>query len=470
MRAALSRAGWAWASLGLAGSVAVALAGARVLRGSPVVWWFDSGLPAPSLVFWVGVAALCAAWLGVGRRNDVSVRALWLIGALWCAPLLLAPAVFSRDMYSYLADGTLLHHGLNPYHQAPASLAQLHDTRLLDAVSPFWRQTTAPYGPAFLGVASVIAGIVGSNLVAGVLLLRLVEFGGVVLLAIFVPRLARRLGADPARAVWLAVISPLVVLELIGAGHNDALMAGLLVAGVTLSLERRPLLGIALCALAATVKLPAAVAIVLIVVSWARAEPQRVGRIVALGAAVAGAVLAAVSVITGLGLDWIAGSLSTPAKVRIAITPATALGHTATSVLHGLGASTSSSDVEHALAAVALALTAALAIWLCVRVRRENLVWYLGLLLLACVFGGPAAWPWYGIWGLALLACCPGPQRWRWLPAVLVVTAFLVNPDGQLMLSRQTSPLMLALYALAAGLALRRAVPRSPRVTPEFAR
>ena len=41
-----------------------------------------------------------------------------------------------------------------------------------------------------------------------------------------------------------------------------------------------------------------------------------------------------------------------------------------------------------------LALTGLLAVMLGVRVRYENLVWYLGLLLLVSVIGGPAAWPW----------------------------------------------------------------------------
>src|SRR5512142_366377 len=108
MRSARSRVGWAWAGLGLAGSLAIALAGADILRGNPVVWWFNPALPAHDVLFYGGIAVLCAAWLGLGRTNS-SVRTLLLIGAAWCVPLMLAPALFSRDMYSYLADGTILH-------------------------------------------------------------------------------------------------------------------------------------------------------------------------------------------------------------------------------------------------------------------------------------------------------------------------------------------------------------------------
>jgi len=177
--------------------------------------------------------------------------------------------------------------------------------------SPFWRHTTAPYGPLFLGLASVVVAVTGSHLIAGVLVMRAFELVGVALLAVFVPRLARTLGADPARATWLAVLSPLVLLELIAAGHNDVLMIGLLVAGVTLALSGRPVLGVAVCALAATIKLPALAGAVFIAIAWARAETtwsQR-AKLVLAAALAAAAVVAAVSLVTGLGFSWLSTTL-----------------------------------------------------------------------------------------------------------------------------------------------------------------
>ncbi len=467
-----------WIVLGCVGSLAVTLAGADLLRGKPVRWFYDPHVPARSVVYYGGIAVLGIAWLAIGRRlaattgrDDATVRSLLITAALWCAPLLLAPSLFSRDLYSYLADGVLLHHGLDPYTHAPDALGAIGQGHVLGAVSPFWRHTTAPYGPAFVGAASLIAGAVGQHLIGGVLLLRGLELIGVVLLAVFVPRLARRQGADPARALWLVVLSPLVVFELIGAGHNDALMAGLLVAGVTLALEDRPLLGIGVCALATTVKLPAAVAIVFILVAWARDDPARALPNIARGLLLTAGVLAAVSLITGLGLDWVAGSLSTPAKVRLAITPSTALGYT---VAHAFGAAGSSKTIESAFGVVALALTGGLGAWLLYRVRYSTLTWSLGLLLLAAVLGGPAAWPWYGIWGLALLGCVRAAQGWRWLPIVIALTAFLIRADGQLVLPRETAPIMLAVYAAAVAVwvTYRRRGGWEPPVprAPEYAR
>ena len=476
--------GWGWAGLGLAGSLAMSAAGPDVIGGKSITWWYALHVPpghsADVALFYAGMAALCLAWLGLGRRlsgaPSITPSRLVFVGALWSVPLLAGPPLFSHDVYSYLAQGEILHLGLNPYHYAPDVLARLGHPHLLSAVSPFWRATTSPYGPLFLGLASVIATVAGSHLILGVLLMRLVELVGVALLAIFTPRLARALGADRSRATWLAVISPLVLLELIAAGHNDALMIGLLVAGVTLAMERRPLLGIAVCAMAATVKLPAAAAVVFIAVAWARGELTETGvagigeawpavtsrarrlgpaaRALALSAATAAAVLAAVGAATGLGFSWVSSAvLSTPGKVHLAITPVTAIGWSFASVLHLFGIAANYKSLASALGTVALALTVVLALALILRTRYENMVLGLGALLLVSVFAGPAAWPWYLTWGLALVACWPVCARSRGLPPAVVLAAVLVKPDGILGLPLDTAPVVLAVYVLAAGAA-----------------
>ncbi len=470
MRSARRDLGWAWVGLGLAGSLVLTAAASKLLNHQPIHWFFTVQLPGghrfAQVVFWAGVLALCGAWLGIGRRlaraPGLGVGPLLAIGGLWSIPLWLGPGLFSHDMYSYLAQGTLLHHGVDPYQHPAAALAGLHQARLFHAVSPFWRHTTAPYGPTFIALAGLIAGVAGSHLVLGVLLMRALEFAGLALLAVFVPRLARATGADPARATWLAVISPLVLLELVGAGHNDALMAGLLVAGVSFAVQRRPLLAIAICALAATIKLPAAAAIVLIAACWVRAEPRRAASALAQSAAVVAGVLLGAGAISGVGLHWISGGmLSTPGKVHLAITPATALGYSLASALHSLGLGAGTRSLESAFAAVALALTLALGIGLCLRVRYERLTLYLGLLLVASTLFGPAAWPWYLTWGVALLAATALTQRSRVIPVVLIASVLVVRPDGIVALPIGRSPYVLAVYVLAALVALLAARPRS---------
>ena len=52
------------------------------------------------------------------------------------------------------------------------------------------------------------------------------------------PVLARRLGNDPGIALWLAVLSPLALFSFVSSGHNDALMMGLMLAGITVGTRR----------------------------------------------------------------------------------------------------------------------------------------------------------------------------------------------------------------------------------------
>jgi len=87
------RAVWAWAGVGLAGSLAVALAGPQ-LAGGPVSWWYHPTLGGDVAIFYAGIVALSVAWLGLGRLT-VSPRALMIVAALWCLPLFFTAPLFS---------------------------------------------------------------------------------------------------------------------------------------------------------------------------------------------------------------------------------------------------------------------------------------------------------------------------------------------------------------------------------------
>lgn len=69
---------------------------------------FGHGLVLSSILLWTGVGVMLLAWLGLGRRvlageaTEFTMRATTVI---WLAPLLLSVPVFSRDTYSYLAQG-----------------------------------------------------------------------------------------------------------------------------------------------------------------------------------------------------------------------------------------------------------------------------------------------------------------------------------------------------------------------------
>jgi hypothetical protein len=246
-------------------------------------------------------------------------------------------------------------------------------------------------------------------------------------------------------------------------------MVGLMVAGVALAVDGRRLAGIAVCAVAAGIKLPALAAVAFIAVSWAWEEYEagdRAGalRAVASAAAVTVIILAVISVVTGTGADWLtSGVFSTPQKVHLAITPGTAIGYTIASILHDLGVRAGTRSLENAfitVTSIGVLVTGVALLW---RVRRDRLVPYLGAFLAIAAFGGPAAWPWYLTWGFALLAACPGPQRSWALAAAVTLTVFLVKPDGILLLSVTASEFVLVVYivlAAATWYAFRHRLPR----------
>jgi alpha-1,6-mannosyltransferase len=228
---------------------------------------------------------------------------------------------------------------------------------------------------------------------------------------------------------------------------------------VSLALRGNPLAGVAVCALAATIKVPALVRAVFITVAWARAERDRSAqiRLVAACAAIVVVVLGVVTLASGVGVGWLSTSLfSTPAKVRLAITPATAVGYTVAKLLGLVSIHVGSHGLESAFGVVATVISAALGLWLLLGTRVSRLVGPLGACLLIAAAGGPAAWPWYFSWGLVLIAACALPQRSLAVALALVVSAFLVKPSGILVLPLGSAPAVLAVYVLIAVWAWRR--------------
>jgi hypothetical protein len=447
-----------WGLLGVVGTAAMVLTAGQLTGGS-VRWWLDARLgvsgSGAEVILYGGMIALTVAWLGLGRwaRSGVlTPRILWIVGALWAVPLFLAAPVFSRDVYSYLAQGTILHLGHNPYHDQPVILGQLGQPHVLAAVDTFWQHTTAPYGPLFLQLVSWIVGATGSHVVLDAQLIKLLGLVGLILIAVCAPRLARALGHDPVRATWLAILNPLVLFALVTPGHNDLLMVGLMVAGVTLAVERRPLLGIIVCALAATIKLPALLAVAFIAVVWARSEPAVAGRVkrLAWAAVLTLVVLGIVTLVAGVGVSWITSTLfSAPARVKLAITPSSGLActvATATSACTRSGIAT----LQTVFRGVFGALTILLVLELLRRARPGNAVRYAGVALIALALGGPAAWPWYFVWGLALLAATPTARAVGWSVVIIVAGAFVVKPSGILAVPLESAPWVIGVYVCAA--------------------
>jgi alpha-1,6-mannosyltransferase len=399
---------------------------------------FGHGLVLSSVLLWLGVALMLIAWWRLGRRVVAGTADEYTMVAttgFWLAPLLGSVPVFSRDTYSYLAQGALLRDGLDPYVAAPVD----DPNPLLDNVSPIWTITTAPYGPAFILVARLITMLVGDHVIAGTMLLRLCMLPGLALLIWATIRIARRLGADGPAALWICALNPLVIIHLMGGVHNEMLMVGLMAAGIALSLERRPVAGIALVALAAAVKVTAAIALPFLVWVWMRQlRDQRHYRprtaLIAAGAAsvlVFVAVFAALSALAGVGLGWLT-ALAGSVKIINWLTVPTA----AANLIHALGGwffPVNFYAVLHVtrIVGIAVIVVALPALWW--RYRNDDRAALTGTAwaMVVVVLFVPAALPWYYSWPLAVIA--PLAQSRAAMAAIAAFSTWIMvifRPDG----------------------------------------
>jgi alpha-1,6-mannosyltransferase len=437
-------------------------------------WFFgepvSSSLATPSqtkyllsiVMVYGGLLLIMRVWLRLAEvmklHGGAPLRSLWWMLALWSIPMIVAPPLFSRDVFSYAAQGEMTSHHLSPYVLGPFSLGT-GSNAWVNPVDPLWGNTPAPYGPLFLFLDGTLARLTGHHQLATVVGLRLLEVGAVVLIGYGVSLLARALGRDPGEAFVLAALNPLVLLTLIGGAHNDAIMAGLLVVGVALAVKRRPWWAVTFCAAAAAIKAPAAVGIAYVAWTWrGPGTPWRQRlRPIANCTAVTAAVLAASSLLAGFGFGWVRNLLSN-GTVRSWAAPATGVGLAVTDLAHALGwGSLSTTSVIGVTRFIGLTTFGVLAIWLLWHAERRGWVRALGVSLVLLVELGPVVQPWYLAWGIVLLAASYRGREHFWLLALSITGPFIGIPGGRDLLAGlvQANPLLIAVaVALLGGVLL----------------
>ena len=390
-----------------------------------------------------GAVMMALAWLMLGRfalgsgrmsRGDLDRTLL-----LWILPLLLAPPMYSKDVYSYLAQSQISREGLDPYRVGPASGLGLSHVFTL-SVPSLWRETPAPYGPLFLWIGRGISALTGENVVAAVLCHRLVVLIGVGMIVWATPRLARRCGVADVSALWLGAANPLLIMHLVAGVHNEALMLGLMLTGVEYALrgldslpgaDRGPWLtligGAVLIVLSCQVKLPSLLALGFVTMALACRFGGTLKALVLSGGAMTALALSVMALVgwaSGLGFGWLF-TLGTANVVRSWMSPPTllALGTGRIGVLLGLG--------DHTTAVLGLTrgfgvLTIAVVVtWLLVAVFRGRLnpIGGLGVALGVTVLLFPVVQPWYLLWAIIPLAAWATRPGFR--VAVIAITLLI---------------------------------------------
>lgn len=426
------------------------------LWAMPMASLLSRMLHTTTVTVFVGISLLIVGWLLIWRycvpsaRTDapmLPMASLVRIGVLWVLPLLATAPMFTQDIYSYLAQGSIAAQGLDPYSAGPVDLLGV-DNDLARSVPFEWSHSPAPYGPVAVGMAAAISTVTADTIAAGVIVHRLVSVLGVFLAAWAIVRLARRCGVQPQAALWLGVMNPLVYLHLVAGVHNEAIMMGLLLAGVELGLRavdadtgpptRRWLIGVSglvlICA-AGTVKVTAFLALGFVGVALARYLGGRFRDLLAAAALYAVGLVVVVSVLsvgTGLGFGWIlVQGGATEVISWMSISTDIGLLTANTGMWMGLG--------DHTDAALATARAVGLLIggfwvvrmlWASFR-GRIHPVGGLGVATLFLVVFFPVVHPWYVLWAVMPLAAWANRSTFRVaVVAYSVILSFFILPRG----------------------------------------
>lgn len=407
----------------------------------------------------VGAVMMALAWLMLGRfamgKRQMSRGDLDRTLLLWMLPLLIAPPMYSKDVYSYLAQSQISLEGLDPYKVGPASGLGLGHVFTL-SVPSVWRETPAPYGPLFLWIGRGISALTGENIVAAVLCHRVVVLAGVAMIVWATPRLARRCGVAEVSALWLGAANPLLLMHLVAGIHNEALMLGLMLIGAEFALRGidsprlRPtswrrigpdweplgmlLAGSILITLSSQVKLPSLLALGFVTMALAYRLGGNLRALLLAGGGMGTLSLAVMGLVgwaSGLGFGWIF-TLGTANVVRSWMSPPTllALATGQVGILLGLG--------DHTTAVLALTrfigvmIIMVLVTWLLLAVFRGRLhpIGGLGVALGICVLLFPVVQPWYLLWAIIPLACWATRTGFRETVIVITLVVGIFGPTA----------------------------------------
>src|ERR1700733_11379890 len=195
----------------------------------------STGIDLGSVGLTIVMATMFASYLAVVAVAQRLSPALVLgaIAALY-ALILLAPPLFSTDIFSYQFYGRLgeVYHA-NPY---VTGAFALHYDPLYYYIGSKWVEIPTVYGPVFTGLSYLLAPL---SIPASVFAYKAIAALSCLGLVALVWKGARLRGVDPVKAVALVGLNPLIVVYGIGGGHNDLLMLVPMLGGVVFLLQGR---------------------------------------------------------------------------------------------------------------------------------------------------------------------------------------------------------------------------------------
>ncbi|WP_083710306.1 alpha-(1-_6)-mannopyranosyltransferase A [Williamsia sterculiae] len=463
---------------GVIGSVLVAVGSFGVgdiprnnawLQNVGLSWvYYGHGKSLLNVVFWAGVVLLVLAWIRLGRlffgdrgagdRPAVPTRVLQWSALSWAAPLMVAVPVYSRDVYAYLAQGALLHHGFDPYADGPVH----RPGPLLDSMAQVWATTTAPYGPLFMTLTRAVTALTGDHAIAGVLAMRIVMLPGLLLTLWAIPHLARHFGSSVPASLWLVAFNPMLLIHLVGGPHVELLMMGVLAAGLVLVLRGSHVSGVVVLALATAIKITAGVALPFVLWIWLAhlrerraVRPVDVARVFAAIVGCSVVVFGVFTLMVGHGLGWLTG-LGWADRIINWLTIPTLVAHVITvaaapfTALHLLPVLSVTRTVGSVVLAVVL-----LVCWWRFRASERSAMLGMTLALLAVLLLEPSTLPWYYTWALVPASAFVLSRRVAAVIAGCCVLQLIVfQPDDSILLYEPVPVVICLAVAAVAGWSL----------------
>jgi hypothetical protein len=213
-------------------------------------WWHPLHFSATATVvsMWIAMIIGCAGVLAgiVATSRGARLPIGLILGFAFVAIIVLTvlPAAGSTDAISYAANGRMAVIGHSPYVMTPLQLKDIGDPigKQL-AIPALWNNTVSVYGPVATAAEWVAAKLGGTSLAHIVFWLKLLEAACFIAVALVLDRTLRGRGTQMrlrAHLLWTA--NPLLLWEIVAAGHIDGLSAafGLL---AIVALRRNPIAG-----------------------------------------------------------------------------------------------------------------------------------------------------------------------------------------------------------------------------------
>nr|WP_156230958.1 polyprenol phosphomannose-dependent alpha 1,6 mannosyltransferase MptB [Corynebacterium occultum] len=421
-------------------------------------------LQTSSMVVLVGVGLLVVAWVlmapyvgaslrpGTRERGVVSASLLRRTFIGWALPILFTAPLFTQDIYSYLANGSIVAQGMDPYSAGPVELLGT-ENHLARSVPFIWSQSASPYGPVALALAALISLLTNDSILLGVLAHRLLSLAGVLVAGWAVVMLAKRCRVNPSAALWLGILNPLTVLHLIGGIHNESVMLGFALLGLEIGLRGIDhldagvrnrgiafiMLSGALISCAGMVKVTGFLSLGFVGMALARHLHCRgLPRWASISLAVAGQVavlvltVGLVTLVSGIGLGWVTGQ-GGAATIRSWMSVTTDAGVIAgwLGMLLGMGDHTAAILVITRAAGVLVATAFIIRMLFATFSGTIHPVGGLGVSTFALVILFPVVHPWYMLWAIVPLAAWANRIFFRAFVAIYSAAfSFFVLPRG----------------------------------------